>query len=149
MARPDHDRAGFRRPERPDRARLRGVILLLDAHALLWWLRDEAVLDRAARTSIADPANDVVVSAATIWELEIKRSLAKLEAPNDLLAVLEVEEFDCIPVLGGDAVRAAGLPMHHRDPFDRMILAQALRLDAVIVSRDPALEAYDVAILRA
>ena len=66
------------------------MILLLDAHALLWWLRDEAVLDRAA-----------------------------------------------------------GLPMHHRDPFDRMILAQALRLDAVIVSRDPALEAYDVAILRA
>jgi PIN domain nuclease of toxin-antitoxin system len=125
------------------------VILLLDAHALLWWLRDEAVLDRAARTSIAGPANDVVVSAATIWELEIKRSLAKLEAPNDLLAVLEVEEFDCIPVLGGDAVRAAGLPMHHQDPFDRMILAQALRLDAVIVSRDPALEAYDVAILRA
>jgi PIN domain nuclease of toxin-antitoxin system len=56
---------------------------------------------------------------------------------------------DCIPVLGGDAVRAADLPMHHRHPFDRTILAQALRLDAVIVSRDPALEAYDVAILRA
>jgi len=125
------------------------VILLLDAHALLWWLRDEVVLDRAARASIADPANDVIVSAVTIWELEIKRSLAKLEAPSDLLGVLEIEEFDCIPVLGEDAVQAAGLPMHHRDPFDRMILAQAQRLEAVVVSRDPAFEAYGVPVLRA
>jgi len=125
------------------------MILLLDAHALLWWLRDEPSLDRAARASVADPANDVVVSAATIWELEIKRALGKLRAPEDLLAVLESEEFDCIPILGDDAVRAAHLPMHHGDPFDRMILAQALRLDAVVVSRDRALDPYDVPVLRA
>jgi len=125
------------------------VILILDAHALLWWLGDDQTLDRAARASIADPANDVLVSAATVWELEIKRALGKLEAPPDLLHVLDVEEIDCLPILGEDAVHAAGLPMHHRDPFDRMMLAQALRLDAVVVSRDAALDAYDVAVLRA
>jgi PIN domain nuclease of toxin-antitoxin system len=125
------------------------VILLLDAHTLLWWLRDEPSLNRAARASIADAANDVVVSAATIWELEIKRAMGKLQAPDDLLAVLESEAFDCIPIHGDDAIAAARLPMHHRDPFDRMVLAQALRLDAVVVSRDEVFDAYGVPILRA
>ena len=125
------------------------MILILDAHALLWWLRDEPSLDRAARASIADPANDVLVSAATVWELEVKRAMGKLEAPDDLLELLDGEDFDCIPILGDDAIRAARLPMHHRDPFDRMVLAQAQRLDAIVVSRDRAFDAYDVAVLRA
>jgi PIN domain nuclease of toxin-antitoxin system len=89
------------------------------------------------------------VSAATIWELELKRAMGKLEAPDDLLELLDTEDFVCIPIVGGDAVRAAHLPMHHRDPFDRMILAQALRLDAIVVSRDRAFDAYDVPVLRA
>jgi PIN domain nuclease of toxin-antitoxin system len=125
------------------------VILILDAHALVWWLRDDPDLDAAARASVADPSNDVIVSAATIWELEIKRALGKFDGPDDLMALLELEAFDCLPVLGDDAIQAARLPMHHRDPFDRMILAQALRLDAVVVSRDRAFEAYDVPVLRA
>lgn len=125
------------------------MILILDAHALLWWLKDEPTLDRAARASIVDPANDVVVSAATVWELEIKRAMGKLKAPDDLVEVLQAESFDCIPILGDDAIMAARLPMHHRDPFDRMILAQALRLEAVVVSRDRAFDAYDVPVLRA
>jgi PIN domain nuclease of toxin-antitoxin system len=125
------------------------MILILDAHALLWWLRDEPSLDRAARASIADPANDVSVSVATIWELEIKRAVGKLEAPDDLLELLDTEDFGCIPIVGDDAITAARLPMHHRDPFDRLILAQALRLDAIVVSRDRAFDAYDVPVLRA
>lgn len=125
------------------------MILILDAHALLWWLRDESTLDRAARASIADPANDVVVSAATIWELEIKRAVGQLQAPDDLLELLESEAFDCLPIHGDDAITAARLPMHHRDPFDRMILAQAVRLEAVVVSRDQIFNAYDVPVLRA
>jgi PIN domain nuclease of toxin-antitoxin system len=124
------------------------MILLLDAHAFLWWLRDEE-LDRPARDSIAAPANDVLVSAATVWELEIKRTLGKLRAPDDLVATIEAVGFGCLPILGEDAVRAGRLPLHHRDPFDRMILAQALRLDATIVSRDRAFRAYDVPILPA
>jgi PIN domain nuclease of toxin-antitoxin system len=125
------------------------MILILDAHALLWWLRDEPSLDRAARASIADPANDVVVSAATIWDLEIKRAMGKLEAPDDLLELLDTENIECISIVGEDTVRAAHLPIHHRDPIDRMILAQALRLDAIVVSRDRAFDAYDVPVLRA
>lgn len=125
------------------------MILLLDAHVLLWWLRDDPTLDRAARASIADPANDVVVSAATVWELEVKRALGKLGAPDDLLAVLHSEDFDCIPIHGDDAIQAARLPMHHRDPFDRMVLAHALRLDAVVVSRDRLFDAYGVPVLGA
>jgi PIN domain nuclease of toxin-antitoxin system len=124
------------------------MILLLDAHAFLWWLRDEE-LDRPARDSIAAPANDVLVSAATVWELEIKRTLGKLRAPDDLVATIEAVGFGCLPILGEDAVRAGRLPLHHRDPFDRMILAQALWLDATIVSRDRAFRAYDVPILPA
>jgi PIN domain nuclease of toxin-antitoxin system len=124
------------------------MILLLDAHAFLWWLRDEE-LDRPARDSIAAPANDVLVSAPTGWELEIKRTLGKLRAPDDLVATIEAVGFGCLPILGEDAVRAGRLPLHHRDPFDRMILAQALRLDATIVSRDRAFRAYDVPILPA
>ena len=125
------------------------MILLLDAHAFLWWLRDEAGLHPGARTAIADPANEVIVSAATIWELEIKRALGKLEAPSDLVATIQAESFSWLPVLGEDAARAGRLPLHHRDPFDRMLVAQATRLDAVIVSRDRAFDAYEVPVLRA
>jgi PIN domain nuclease of toxin-antitoxin system len=125
------------------------VILLLDAHAFLWWLSDDDELDREARRSIAAPANDVLVSAATVWELEIKRGLGKLQAPTDLVATIEAAGFDCLPILGVDAASAGRLPLHHRDPFDRMILAQALRLDATIVSRDRAFTAYEVPILPA
>jgi PIN domain nuclease of toxin-antitoxin system len=124
------------------------MILLLDAHALLWWLRDEE-LGRHARESIAAPSNDVLVSAATVWELEIKRGLGKLKAPTDLVATIEAAGFSCLSILGEDAVRAGRLPPHHRDPFDRMLVAQAVRLDAVVVTRDQAFDAYEVALLRA
>lgn len=125
------------------------MILVLDAHAFLWWVRNEATLTADARGAIADPANDIIVSAATVWELEIKRALGKLIAPPDLLAVIDDEGFTCLPVSGGDAAQAAQLPAHHRDPFDRMLIAQAIRLDATIVSRDRSIEAYDAAVLRA
>ena len=125
------------------------MILLLDAHAFLWWARNEATLTTNARGAIADPANDVIVSAATVWELEIKRALGKLQAPLDLLEVIDLEGFSCAPVLGQDAVEAARLPAHHRDPFDRILIAQAARLDAVLVTRDAAFSPYGVDVLRA
>jgi PIN domain nuclease of toxin-antitoxin system len=123
------------------------VILVLDAHAFLWWARDDATLAAAARGAIADPANDVIVSAATVWELEIKRALGKLQAPPDLVEVIGEEGFSCLPVSGQDAADAARLPAHHRDPFDRMLIAQAMRLNAVLITRDAAFEPYGVPIL--
>jgi len=123
------------------------VILLLDSHALLWWLAKSPELRDSAATSIADPANEVVVSAASIWEIEIKRAKGKLRPPEALLDAIQAEGFSTLAITGSDAVRAAGLPDHHADPFDRVLVAQALRLDATIVSRDPALPAYGVDVL--
>lgn len=125
------------------------MILLLDAHALLWWLADDPQLNPAASQSIADPATDVLVSAATVWEIEVKRVAGRLEAPPELLDAIRHTGMDTLPITGLDAVSAASLPMHHGDPFDRMLVAQAQRLDAIIVSRDRALEAYDVEVLPA
>ena len=125
------------------------MILLLDAHALLWWLGADPGLKDDARAAIADPANEVLVSVASIWELEIKRAAGKLRPPESLLDAVDAEGMLALPITGRDATEAAALPMHHRDPFDRMLVAQAMRLDATIVTRDPAFDAYDVDVLSA
>jgi PIN domain nuclease of toxin-antitoxin system len=116
--------------------------LLLDAHALLWWLADDPSLDRNARDLIADPTNEVIVSAVTVWEISIKRAIGKLSAPDGLAAVLERSGFIEAPVTAADAERAGGLEAIHRDPFDRMLVAQAVRLRAVVVTRDPVFVRY-------
>ena len=116
--------------------------LLLDAHALLWWLADDPSLDRNARDLIADPTNEVIVSAVTVWEIAIKRAIGKLSAPDGLAAVLERSGFIEAPVTAADAERADGLEALHRDPFDRMLVAQAVRLRAVVVTRDPVFVRY-------
>jgi PIN domain nuclease of toxin-antitoxin system len=119
------------------------VILLVDAHALLWWLTEDQELSALAREAIEDAANDPIVSAATIWEIEIKRRRGKLNTPEGILDAL-APRISVLPVDGADTVAAAALPPHHRDPFDRMVIAQANRLDAVVVSRDRVFAAYDV-----
>lgn len=116
--------------------------LLLDAHALLWWLADDPSLGDAARTLIADPENEVLVSAATVWEIAIKRALGKLEAPADLVAALSESGIAEAPVTAIDGERAGDLDPLHRDPFDRMLVVQAARLDATVVTRDPVFERY-------
>lgn len=125
------------------------MILLLDAHAVLWWLADDPTLHPAARSAIADPANDILVSSASIWEIAIKRAMGKLEAPTGVTAAIDEAGFSVLPITGDDAERAGSLPAHHRDPFDRMLVAQAGRLGAVVVSRDEAFAAYGTDVLRA
>ena len=125
------------------------MILLLDAHTVLWWLADDPTLDRSAFGAIADPVNDVRISAATVWEIAIKRALGKLEAPNGLVDAAEQAGIDIVPVTGADAEAAGALPAHHRDPFDRMLVAQASRIGAVVVSRDRAFGDYGVPVLPA
>lgn len=116
---------------------------------LLWWLADDPTLDSQARAAVADPDNDVLVSAATVWEVAIKRALGRLEAPPGLVMAAGQAGIDVLPVTGADAELAGALPAHHRDPFDRMLVAQATRLSALLVSRDDAFAAYDVNVLRA
>lgn len=125
------------------------MILLLDAHALLWWLTDDPGLARDADAAIRQPANDVVISVASIWELEIKRASGKLRPPEELIDAVEREGMSVVPITGVDAVAAAALPLHHRDPFHRILVAQAQRLDATIVTRDAAFAAYEVDVLAA
>ena len=125
------------------------MILLLDAHALLWWLADDPTLDRQAFGAIQDPINDVLVSVATVWEIAIKRALGKLEVPDGLVEAADRAGIDVVPVTGADAETAGALPAHHRDPFDRMLVAQASRIGAVVVSRDRAFGDYGVPVLPA
>jgi PIN domain nuclease of toxin-antitoxin system len=125
------------------------MILLLDSHALVWWLLGGERLTEPARRSIADHANDTIVSAATVWELAIKRAAGKLQLAADIGADVEAAGFHGLPITLADAESAAGLPRHHNDPFDRMLIAQAQRVDAVVVTRDPAFAAYDVKVLSA
>lgn len=125
------------------------MILLLDAHVLLWAVADPGQLHETVRGALESPQNEVVVSAGSIWELEIKRAAGKLRIDVDLLAELEQIGFDVVPITAVDATKAARLPLLHRDPFDRMLVAQAQRLDAVLVSRDPAVAAYEIEVLRA
>ena len=125
------------------------MILLLDAHALLWALADDPMLRPDAREAVASPANDVLVSAAIVWEIVIKQALGKLDAPDDLVEAIHATAFIGLPITLADAATAARLPPHHRDPFDRMLVAQAGRVGAIIVTRDPAFAAYGVHVLTA
>lgn len=125
------------------------MILLLDAHAILWALAEPGSLASDARGAIESPNNDVVVSAGSIWELEIKRALGKLRIDFNLLDGMERAGFDLLGISAADASNAAQLPLHHRDPFDRMLIAQARGLGAVVVTRDEMFSRYEVDILTA
>ena len=118
--------------------------LLLDTHAFLWWLDDPQLLSRAARRAISDGENTVYVSAAVVWEIAIKRSLAKLDAPDDLEAAMEANRFLPLPVTIPHALAVRTLPDHHRDPFDRLLVAQARHEGFKLVTRDANIPRYGV-----
>lgn len=123
--------------------------LLLDTHALLWWLANDPSLAEDATSAIADAGSTVFVSAATAWEMAIKQALGKLEAPSDLERQLELNRFEPLPVTISHACAAGRLPGHHDDPFDRMLVAQALAEGLTIVTRDPRIAPYGVPTLPA
>ena len=116
--------------------------LLLDTQLMLWWLADSPKLSRQARALIADPANTVFVSAATMWEIRIKEKLGKLDVPADLIAIVRSEEFEWIPVSAEHADATMDLPLLHRDPFDRMLVAQAKWMGITLLTGDPLLAQY-------
>ena len=123
--------------------------LLLDTHALLWWLTGDESLSPEALGAISSPASTVYVSPASIWEASIKRSLGRLEAPSDLAGWVTKAGFSELPIVMQHAEHAGALPLHHADPFDRMLIAQAVLEGLTIVTRDPAFAAYDVPLLPA
>jgi len=124
------------------------VRLLLDTHALLWWLADDARLERSAVEAISD-AEIVAVSAASAWEIGIKQAIGKLDGPDDLSAEMATNGFIELPVTVAHALAAGALPPLHADPFDRMLVAQARAEGFTLVTRDQRLADYGIAHLRA
>jgi PIN domain nuclease of toxin-antitoxin system len=118
--------------------------LLLDTHAALWWLADDERLGNEAVRHLEDDSNRVLLSAAVIWEVAIKRSLGKLQAPGDLAPKLLSGGVQTLPITFDHAIAVETLPWHHRDPFDRMLVAQAHAEGASIVSQDQRLQLYGV-----
>jgi PIN domain nuclease of toxin-antitoxin system len=121
--------------------------LLIDTHTLLWWFAEPERLSRRVRTMLSTPTNTVFVSAASGWELAIKVNLGKLDALDlvvDLSRYVNEEGFEELAIDVAAAIRAGLLPNHHRDPFDRLLVAQAQLLNIPILSSDLVLDAYDV-----
>ena len=120
--------------------------LLLDSHILLWWLADDPRLSRKARRFI-ERADVVYVSAATTWELALKASLGKLKMPEGFVETVEEEGFTHLPVTPVHAMAVRALPWHHRDPFDRMLIAQAMMEGFRVVTHDNIFKKYDISVL--
>lgn len=118
------------------------MTLLLDTHVFLWWLTTPSELSHEAQRQVSDSRNLVYVSAAVIWEIAIKKSHGKLKAPDNLYSMIFANKFEplSISILHSEAVLA--LPAVHRDPFDRILIAQALVEKLTIVTRDPKVIAY-------
>lgn len=124
------------------------VGLLLDTHAFLWWLMDARQLSLAARSAIADDTNDVLVSAVSAWEIATKYRIGKLPraaaVADDVVGHIEDQSFEELPISVADGARAGALPDRHRDPFDRILIAQALARNIVLVSNEAIFDRYAV-----
>jgi PIN domain nuclease of toxin-antitoxin system len=121
---------------------------LLDTHALLWWLSDDPALPRSARKLIAETKNTLVVSAGSAWEIAIKVTLGKQPTAPDLAAdfcgLIEREGLESLAISAEHGIRAGLLPGPHRDPFDRMLIAQAQAENIPITSNETVFESYGV-----
>jgi PIN domain nuclease of toxin-antitoxin system len=123
--------------------------LLLETHTFLWWLNDDTKLGPEARQAITKPGNIVFVSAASAWEIAVKRASGKLAAPGDIADWIEQSSFIDLPIEVEHAVASAELPKHHNDPFDRLLVAQAQLEDMTLVASDDEITKYDVSVLDA
>ena len=121
--------------------------LLLDTHAALWFLAGDERLSAAAKEHLTDGSNRVLLSAVVVWEVAIKRSLGKLTVPERYLSLLLDAGVQPLPVSLEHAAAVEQLPPHHRDPFDRMLIAQAGIEGAALVSRDQALRPYGITLI--
>jgi PIN domain nuclease of toxin-antitoxin system len=123
--------------------------VLLDTHVLLWWLSGEEALSAAARSAIADADNETFVSAASAWEISIKYKQGRLPTAANFVADLDEaiarHGFSAVPITVHHGNRAGALPLHHKDPFDRMLIAQALAESLTLVSNERLFDNYGVA----
>ena len=123
--------------------------LLLDTHAFLWWVSDHSLLRRSAHAALADPRNEIFVSAITAWEITVKRLKGQMKAPDNLARRVDEKGFSHLPLTFHHAELAARLPQHHKDPFDRFLIAQAQAEGLAVVTRDAHFPLYGIRTLRA
>ncbi len=123
--------------------------ILLDTHVLIWALENNPTLSDKARNAIIDGNNMVFVSSATVWEINIKRSIGKLDVPDNLVDEIRIHRFTPLDINYDHAQLAGNLPYIHKDPFDRILIAQAITEKLVLVTRDESIIKYDVKILKA
>lgn len=120
--------------------------LLLDTHAFMWWLVISERLSPAVQEAIADESNDIFISAASAWEIAVKHRLGRLPEADaialDIAGAIADQGFEGLPITIDDAERAGALPGHHRDPFDRMLIAQTLSRNLVLVSIETLFDQY-------
>ena len=121
--------------------------LLLDTHSLLALLSSDYRLSPVARTAMERPDTQLLVSVVSVWEIAIKRSIGKLEAPDDVIERIDQAEAEILTITARHAHATATLPLHHRDPFDRLLIAQAQLENCAIVTADSAFPAYDVPVV--
>jgi PIN domain nuclease of toxin-antitoxin system len=122
--------------------------LLLDTHILLWALTDSPKRGHGLRKKIMDPTSDVLVSAASVWEISIKKRLGKLSVPDNIFEFIEASDFTPLTINFAHAMAAGALPLHHTDPFDRMLIAQAREENLLLAMHDRHFEAYQVNLLK-
>jgi PIN domain nuclease of toxin-antitoxin system len=122
---------------------------LLDTHVLLWWLKNSDELGTTCRRTIATPDNEIYVSPISLWEISIKKSIGKLKAPGNLVEICKQKGFSPLSFILEDGQAMESLPYFHRDPFDRMLIIQAINNDLTIITSDDVIKNYDVKILSA
>ncbi|MFI9506449.1 type II toxin-antitoxin system VapC family toxin [Nocardia sp. NPDC052566] len=120
--------------------------LLLDTHVVLWWLADDPALPKEM-AAILDIEPEIYISAATVWEIAIKQSLGKLPGPENLPELVRDSEFRLLAITADHAIAAARLPLIHRDPFDRILIAQANQQELRLVTHDAMIQRYQVPLL--
>jgi PIN domain nuclease of toxin-antitoxin system len=123
---------------------VRRVTYLIDSHVLLWWLGPDPRLSKAHDEILRDPRNEILVSAISVAELELKVSIGKLDMPNNLNERIEANSFGTLPFTARHAATLRNLPLHHRDPFDRMLVSQAMTDDLVFLTDDANCRKYDI-----
>ncbi|MFV2056367.1 MAG: type II toxin-antitoxin system VapC family toxin [Thiohalomonadales bacterium] len=122
--------------------------LLLDTHIIIWALENNPALPNEARNVIIDGSNLVFVSSASVWEISIKRSIGKLEVPDNIVDELSSHRFSVLNINAEHALLAGELPLIHKDPFDRMLIAQAKIEKLTFISTDPIMKQYNVKLLK-
>jgi PIN domain nuclease of toxin-antitoxin system len=121
--------------------------VLVDTHVLLWWLADDDTLSERVRAILSAPETVRYVSSVSILEMRVKQAIGKLELPADFMAVLAIQPFAHLAFTVDHADAVSRLPLHHRDPFDRALLAQAMTENLVLLSQDRDMARYDVALI--